>query len=164
MPQKPGLGVTSRVETPDHQWKYASIYFRTEQARDDYRWAEITRKAAKHAGWPHATRNDLLKFHEHREQYRAAREAIKEREKQDRKTRDKLRKARGLSKNSNMMNIVLDPVHPEIRAVGLGYVRKSAAQKAEEKIEAIRKLYEDGTPEREIIILVSQIVGYKGKP
>jgi len=162
MPQQPGLGMTSRTETPNHQFKYSGTWFRTEQARDDYRWADITRKAAKRAGWPHKTIHDLKAFHEHREKYRAARLVTKEREKQDRKTRDKLRRARGLSRNSNMMNLVLDPA-PEVRAVALGYVRKSAAQKAEEKIEAIRKLYEDGTPERELIILVSQIVGYKEK-
>lgn len=162
MAAQPGLGYMSKLQTEVHPFGYAGKWFRTEEARDHYQWQSVTSKAAKRAGWPYKTQKELIAFDNHRKEYRAMRETIKQRDEEEKKNRDRIRRARGLSPNSNMMNVVLDP-DPVVRSVAIGYVRKSAAQTAQEKIEAIRKLYEDGTPEREIIILVSQIVDFKGK-
>ena len=155
---KPGLGLTSRVPTPNHKYKFSSIYFRTEEARDEYQWRDRLRKSAKRAGWPHATTKELKAYEAHRNKYHEAVNIQKQKDEQVKEERRQLKVELGIHPKANMAKHALSPSAP-----ALPLVMKQANQRLNdaERLALIKKMIEERTPIQDFMIRTSQLVGAK---
>lgn len=153
-----GSGYMSMTRTKDHTFKYSRFWFRTEEARDKYRWREITRRAAKRAGWPTSTDEELMAFHNHRENYRNTVRVELEREQAIRAERRKFKEELGLHPKANMTGHALKPTAP-----ALPMLQRQADSKLNDKqrLDLIKRLIEERTPIQEFMIRTSQLVGAK---
>jgi hypothetical protein len=155
---EPGLGMTSRVPRETHPYRFSSIYFRTQEARDQYAWRDRLKKAARRAGWPNKTDGELRAFEEHRAKYHEAVRIQKEKDEAVKEERRKLKQELGVHPRSNMTKHALSPKAPALPLIS----RQAHARLSDtEKIELIKRLIEDRTPIQEFMIKTSQLVGAK---
>ena len=151
----PGSGEISREQTSVHVHQYGSLWFRTEEGVERYRWVQNTRRAAVRAGWPHTTQRELEKFDKHRTRYRDLVQRKRKREAEAKARRAKLRKELDLNPADNLAAKALAPG-------GERYIRMMELEAADaDKLDIIRQMIEDRTPIQDFMIRVSNIVGAK---
>lgn len=158
-----GTGRMSKMSSPDYPFRYASMYFRTQADRDQFRWEQITRKAAKRLGWPHKTTTELEKFDAWRKGMHEARREKNERERKEKNARNQIRQEYGLGKSSTLFNFAaaMEKDKSIARLTPLVQTSLVAHWSADEKLAYIKRMIEERTPIQDFMMRTSQLVGAK---
>lgn len=142
----------SRTRTDEHTIQRYGRWWKNEVDAEEYGRRDRIRHAARRAGWPYKTMEDLAKFEVHRRK-----ENLKALAAQERRALDKIRDVHIRRDNGRAKNATLKSkaIKQSVRA----YRHEPPAITDADKLAMIKKMIEERTPIMDFMIRTSNLVG-----
>lgn len=142
----------SRTRTNEHRFKRYGRWWKNEDDAEEYGRRDRLRHAARRAGWPYKTMEDLARFEAHREKENLKSFAAQERRALDNLRDIQIRRDHGRAKNATLKS-------KAIKHMARAYRHEQPVITDADKLAMIKKMIEDRTPIMDFMIRTSNLVG-----